>query len=91
MDDTVGFNTLNRFRTDPLWSSDCRLVMLYRRVKIQPSLGACVSQFFVLACSIRTNGPMDKRRPQADSAHQIGLKLTLHAFLIVVAIGDTGG
>jgi len=34
---------------------------------------------------------MDKRRTQADSAHQIGLKPTLHAFLIVVESGDTGG
>jgi hypothetical protein len=39
MDDTVGFSTLNRSSTDPPWSSDCRLVMLYRGVKIQPSLG----------------------------------------------------
>ena len=33
---------------------------------------------------------MDKRRPQADSAHQTGLKPTLHAFLIVVESGDRG-
>jgi hypothetical protein len=40
MDDTVGFSTLNRSRADSLWSSYCRLVMLYRGVKVQPSLGA---------------------------------------------------
>jgi hypothetical protein len=34
---------------------------------------------------------MDKWMLQADSAHQIGLKPTLHAFLIVVESGDTGG
>jgi hypothetical protein len=39
MDDTVGFSTSNRSSTDPPWSSYCRLVMLYRGVKIQPSLG----------------------------------------------------
>ena len=39
MDDTVGFSALNRSSTDPPWSSDCRLVMLYGGVKIQPSLG----------------------------------------------------
>jgi hypothetical protein len=34
---------------------------------------------------------MDKRRTRADSAHQTGLKPTLHAFLIVVESGDSGG
>jgi len=34
---------------------------------------------------------MDKRRAQVDSAHQTGLKPTLHAFLIVVESGDTEG
>jgi hypothetical protein len=34
---------------------------------------------------------MDKQRTQADSAHQTGLKPTLHAFLIVVESGDGGG
>jgi hypothetical protein len=34
---------------------------------------------------------MDKRKTQADSAHQIGLEPPLHAFLIAVETGDTGG
>jgi hypothetical protein len=34
---------------------------------------------------------MDKRKPRVDSAHQTGLKPTLHAVLIVVESGDTGG
>jgi hypothetical protein len=34
---------------------------------------------------------MDKRRPQADSTHQTGLKPILHALLIVVESGDRGG
>jgi len=47
----------------------------------------CRPEFFTLnvyACYSTTMGPMDKRRPQRDSAHQTGLKPTLHAFLIVV-------
>src|SRR6202451_664281 len=44
----------------------------------------------VFACISTTIDSMDKRRTQADSAHQIGLKPTLHAFLIVVESGDTG-
>jgi hypothetical protein len=34
---------------------------------------------------------MVKRMVQADSAHQIGLKPTLHTVLIVVESGDTRG
>ena len=34
------------------------------------------------ACASTTGNPMDKWMLQADSAHQIGLKPTLHAFLI---------
>jgi len=45
----------------------------------------------IFVCISTTIDPMDKRRAQADSAHQIGLKPTLHAFLIVVESGDTGG
>jgi len=37
----------------------------------------------VLPCSARTKRPMDKQRPQLDSAHQIGLELILQEFLIV--------
>jgi hypothetical protein len=40
MDGTVGFSASDRSMTNPPRSSDCRLVMLYRGVKIQPSLGA---------------------------------------------------
>jgi hypothetical protein len=42
MDGTVGFSASNRSMTNPPRSSDCRLVMLYRGVKIQQSLGAIV-------------------------------------------------
>jgi hypothetical protein len=45
----------------------------------------------VFGCISTTIDPIDKRMAQADSAHQIGLKPTLHAFLIVVESGDTGG
>ena len=31
-------------------------------------------------CSARTSSPMDKRRPQLDSARQIGLGNTSHDF-----------
>jgi hypothetical protein len=34
------------------------------------------------ACIATISDPMDKRRVQGDSTHQIGLKLTLHAVLI---------
>ena len=48
MDAIVGFSTSNRSRTDPSQSSVYRLVMLYRGVKIQPSLGGIfVSRNFV--------------------------------------------
>ena len=36
----------------------------------------------VFACTSTTASPMDKWMPQADSAHQIGLKTILHAVLI---------
>ena len=39
MDGTVGFDASNRLRTNPPQSSDCRLVMVYKGVKIQPNLG----------------------------------------------------
>jgi len=39
MDDTVGFSASNRSTPNPPQSSDDRLVMLYKGVKIQPSLG----------------------------------------------------
>jgi hypothetical protein len=67
------------------WSSDCRLVMVYRGVKIQPSLrGISAGGIWdAFACSSGTTGAMDKSISQADSAHQIGLKPTLQALLIV--------
>jgi hypothetical protein len=38
----------------------------------------------IFACNSTTSSPMVKlRAPEADSAHQIGLKLTFHAVLIV--------
>src|SRR5271156_3606762 len=37
----------------------------------------------VLACISTTTGVMDEWMPRADSAHQIGLKLTFHAVLII--------
>jgi hypothetical protein len=45
----------------------------------------------VFACISTTIDLMDKQMGQADSAHQIGLKPALHAFLIVVESGDRGG
>ena len=43
------------------------------------------------AYSYTTKGAMDKRRWQADSAHQIGPETTLQDFLIVVENGGKGG
>src|ERR1700685_4534812 len=89
---TARFSASNWSKTDPPRFSDCRLVMLYRGVKIQPSLATFLCpDIFVLACISITINPMDKRRTRADSAHQIGLRPTLHAFLIVVESGDGGG
>jgi hypothetical protein len=51
----------------------------------------CVPQFYVLACTTTTSDPIDRRRPQADSAHQIGLQPTLHAVLIVGGDAVQGG
>src|ERR1700685_2359054 len=45
----------------------------------------------VFACISTTIDSMDKRRAQADSARQTGLKPTLHTILIVVQSGDGGG
>ena len=45
----------------------------------------------VFAFISTTIDPMNKQRPQADSAHRTGLKPTLHAILIVVESGDRGG
>src|SRR5271170_4385187 len=42
-------------------------------------------------CSHTTNVSVDKGRPQADSAHQIGPETTLQDVLIVVESGGTEG
>ena len=47
--------------------------------------------FLFLACNTTTSDPIDKRRPQADSAHEIGPKTTLQGVLIVVESGGTVG
>ena len=44
-----------------------------------------------MACNTTTSGPIDKQRPQADSAHQIGPETTLQGVLIVVESGGKGG
>jgi len=44
-----------------------------------------------LACGSVTKGTMDKRRPQLDSAVQIGPETTLQDILIVVKNGGRGG
>src|SRR5271154_6168160 len=43
------------------------------------------------ACTSTTSDPMDEWMQQAYSAHQTGLKPVLHAVLIVVESGGTGG
>jgi len=93
MDGAVGFSASNRSRIDSPRSSDSRLVMLYKGVKIQPSLGGIFSCgiWMFLACGTTTRSAMVKQMVQADSAHQIGLKPTLHTILIVVESGDTRG
>lgn len=50
-----------------------------------------VPSFYVLACSTRTKGHMDKQMPQADLPHQIGLNRTIQGILIVVESGGRGG
>jgi len=48
MNGTAGFNSSNRSRTNPPQSSDSRLVMVYKGVKIQPNWGGIfVSRNFV--------------------------------------------
>jgi hypothetical protein len=70
---------------------DFSLVMLYKGVRFQLfGRNFHVSNFYVLACSTRTKGRMDKWMLQADSVHQIGLNPILHALLIVVESGGRG-
>jgi hypothetical protein len=45
----------------------------------------------VFACTTTTSNRINKRRVQAYLAHQTGLKTTIHAVLIIVESGDTGG
>jgi hypothetical protein len=46
------------------------------------NMGRDFSPLNVSSCFSTTKGAMAKRRPQADSAHQIGSKTTFHAILI---------
>ena len=41
----------------------------------------------VFACGARTSSPMDKRKPQFDSARQVGLETLLIDFLMVGCTG----
>ena len=45
----------------------------------------------VFACGARTSSPMDKRKPQLDSARQIGVETVLTEFLMVGCTDCTGG
>src|SRR5271170_678519 len=55
------------------------------------NIGRNFSPLNVSGCTSTTSAPMDKWMPQADSAHQIGLKPTLQGILIVVESGGPGG
>jgi hypothetical protein len=84
MDDTVGFSTLNGSSTDPPWSSDCRLLILYKVVK------KLWVEFFALRlwrCSATlatTSRAMGEWMLRLDSACQKGPEITLIGVLIVV-------
>jgi hypothetical protein len=66
--------------------TDCRMLMVYKGVKIQPILGRnfCVRQFYIFACGSTTSCAMVKWVIQADSAGHKGPEITLEGILIVV-------
>src|SRR5271154_3533803 len=54
------------------------------------SLASC-GIWDVFACSSTATRAIDKRRPQQDSAHQVGPEITLHRILMVVVSCCTWG
>ena len=84
MEGTGGFSALNWSKTNPPRFSECRLLMLYKGVKM------CGRNFLpsdfgdVLANLATTNRVMDKWMLWLDSAGQKGPEITLEGILIVV-------
>ena len=84
MDAIPGFSAPNRSKNNPQGLSNCSWNLVCCWVKICPSTSENVHPSFQrFGYSAPTRWAMDKRRPQADSAHQIGLETSLVAFLIV--------
>ena len=80
---TAKFTASNRFRNTQGSLFDCRLVMCLL-MKENPGRNFFDSEIGdIFACDPVISTAMVKRTVQADSAHQIGLKPTLHAVLIV--------
>jgi hypothetical protein len=91
---TTGFNLSKRSRKYLGNGSNCSSNRHYRSRRSaggRSGRNIYLRNFNVLACSTTTSGAMVKRMVQEDSAHQIGLKPTLHAVLIVVESGDRRG
>jgi len=83
MEPATEFSASNRFGNTQRSLLDCRLVMF---LLMKENLGRNFSTSEigdVFACDLATRGPKVKRMVQADSAHQIGLKPTLHGVLIL--------
>jgi hypothetical protein len=81
---TAGFGASNRCRDHPQGLSNCSWNLVYWWVKISPlNEQTSLPSFERFGCSPTAKGAMDKPRPQADSAHQIGQETSLVDFLII--------
>src|ERR1700724_3735633 len=80
MDATAGFSASNWSKTNPPRFSESRLLRLYKGMKVRGRHFSPSEIGDVFVCNSTTSAPMDKWMLQADSAHQTGLKPTLHAF-----------
>jgi len=65
--------------------------MLFGGVKSVSGRNLAGGNFNVFACGAPTSGPMEKRRPQLDSAGQIGVGSTAHDLCDCSGDGDRGG
>jgi hypothetical protein len=90
MDGTVGFSAPNRFRINPPRSSEFRLVMVHKGVKIQPNWAGIFTcgSWNTFASSPTTRGAMGKQRLQLGLAHQIGPEIPFHGILIWWAVAQ---
>jgi len=90
MDATGAFCASNLPRNNPPCCSDCSWKWWYRGKNKCCRNFSCSEIGPDFACPSTTSGPMDKWMLQAHSAHQTGLKPTLHTLLIVIESGDRG-